>query len=141
MRWHPLRLSLDCAFGVCRLPFAFFLFFFFFTRLWDCSYCSCTIQWTVAANFDFFIFFQPISAHRVLFIDLQISFFNKFFIKNWSHSSIYTFKNYFFTLFFSFQLYPNGPKWYCTNQILVTMWNGINKVVSTTKNHLVQYQS
>ena len=31
--------------------------------------------------------------------DLQIYFFNKIFIKNGSHNIIYTFKNYFATLF------------------------------------------
>ena len=100
-------MGLDCAFGICVFPFSFF--FFFCTRLWDCSYCSCTVQWTVSAKFDFFIFFQPISAHRALFMDPQISFFNNFFIKNRSHGTIYTFKNYFAIVFFSFQLYPNGP--------------------------------
>ena len=37
-------------------------------------------------------------------MDLQITFFNNFFIKNGSHDTIYTFKNYFATVFsvFSF---------------------------------------
>ena len=46
----------------------------------------------------------------------QITLFSNFFIKNGSHSTIYTFKNYFATVFsvsvFSFsknKLYPNGP--------------------------------
>ena len=44
----------------------------------------------------------------------QTLLFNNFFIKNGSHSTIHTFKNYFTTVFlvFSFQqnkLYPNGP--------------------------------
>ena len=36
--------------------------------------------------------------------DPQISLFNNFFIKNWSHGTIHTFKNYFVTVFsvFSF---------------------------------------
>ena len=68
-----------------------------------CGYCSCTVQLTVAAKFDFSIFFQPISAHRALFMDPQISLFNNFFIKNGSHGTIYTFKIYFATVFFSFQ--------------------------------------
>ena len=58
--------------------------------------------WTVTAKFDFSYFFQPISAHRALFMDPQISLFNNFFIKNWSHGTIHTFKNYFTTVFFSF---------------------------------------
>ena len=36
---------------------------------------------------------------RALFTDLQTSLFNNFFIKNWSHSTIHTFKNYFVTVF------------------------------------------
>ena len=35
---------------------------------------------------------------RVLFTDPQISFFINFFIKNGSHCTIYTFKNYFATV-------------------------------------------
>ena len=41
--------------------------------------------------------------------DSQTSLFSNFFIKNGSYDTIYTFKNYFTTMFFSFQLYPNGP--------------------------------
>ena len=51
-----------------------------------------------------------------LFMDPQISFFINFFIKNGSHSTIYTFKNYFATVIsaisFQFQQnksYPNRP--------------------------------
>ena len=36
---------------------------------------------------------------RALFTDLQISFFINFFIKNGFHGTIYTFKNYFATVF------------------------------------------
>ena len=53
---------------------------------------------------------------RALFTDPQISFFSNFFIKNGSHDTIHTFKNYFATVFlvsvFSFsknKLNPNGP--------------------------------
>ena len=96
-----LRVGLDCAFGVWRLCFSFFFFFFLhaFVRLrllfMYCSMNSSRKVWL-------FYFFQPISAYRVLFMDLQISFFNNFFIKNGSHGTIYTFKNYFATVFFSF---------------------------------------
>ena len=45
-------------------------FLFFFSRVFEtCGYCSYTVQWTVIAKFDFSNFFQPISAHRVLFTD------------------------------------------------------------------------
>ena len=53
---------------------------------------------------------------RALFTDPQISFFINFFIKNGSHGTIYTFKNYFATVIsaisFQFQQnksYPNSP--------------------------------
>ena len=53
---------------------------------------------------------------RALFMDPQISFFINFFIKNGSHGTIYTFKNYFATVIsaisFQFQqnkFYPNRP--------------------------------
>ena len=41
--------------------------------------------------------------------DSQTSLFSNLFIKNGSYDIIYTFKNYFTIMFFSFQLYPNGP--------------------------------
>ena len=51
----------------------------------------------------------------ILFTVPQITLFNNFFIKNGSHNTIYTFKNYFATMFsvsiFSFsknKLNPNG---------------------------------
>ena len=50
--------------------------------------------------------FNPFSStcgSRALFTDLQILLFSNFFIKNRSHGIIYTFKNYFVTVFFSFQ--------------------------------------
>ena len=56
-----------------------------------------------AAKFDFSPSSQPIRTHRALFTDPQISLFSNFFIKNGSHGTIYTFKNYFATMFFSFQ--------------------------------------
>ena len=60
--------------------------------------------------------FLPQTVHYVLFIDPQIPLFSNFFIKNGSHSTIYTFKNYFATVIsaisFHFQQnksYPNRP--------------------------------
>ena len=56
------------------------------------------------------------TVHHVLFMDPQISLFSNFFIKNGSHGTIYTFKNYFATVIsaisFQFQQnksYPNRP--------------------------------
>ena len=53
---------------------------------------------------------------RALFTDPQITLFSNFFIKNGSHGTIHTFKNYFATVFlvFNFQFqqkkfYPNRP--------------------------------
>ena len=90
-------------------------FFFFFPRVCETyGYCS----WTVAANFDFSCSFQPISAHCALFTDPQILLFSNFFIKNGSHGTIHTFKNYFATVFFSFQLYLNRHLVFYATQVL-----------------------
>ena len=82
---------------VSRLHFSFFFFF-----LWACvsgvkRYCS-SLLWTVAATFD------PEQCICALFMDPQTSLFSNFFIKNGSHGTIHTFKNYFATMFsvFSF---------------------------------------
>ena len=92
--WIGLKTQCVC---VCIFPF-------FFSRIFEtCGYCLCTVQWIVATKFDFSHFFQPISAHRVMFTDPQISLLNNFFIKNGSHGTIHTFKNYFATVFFNFQ--------------------------------------
>ena len=81
-----------------------FLFFFFF--------CS-------AAIVDFVNGEQCI---RTLFTVLQIILFNNFFIKNRSHSTIYTFKNYFTIMFlvlvFSFNKNKFNPN---TSGIYVCM--------------------
>ena len=91
----------------------FVLFFFFFSRvLAKRDYCSCTVQWTVTANVDFSV----ANSDHVLFMNPQIPLFSNFFIKNGSHGTIYTFKNYFATVIsaisFQFQQnksYPNRP--------------------------------
>ena len=94
-----LRVGLDCAFGVCVFPF-FFSFFFLhaFVRLRLLfMYCSMNSSHKVWL----FYFFQPISAYRALFMDPQISLFSNFFIKNGSHGTIHTLKNYFACFQFS----------------------------------------
>ena len=99
---NVVRLHLDSA----EKPnvFASGIFHFFFgTRLRDKPHYYGYWSWTVAAMFDFFHPFQHISGSRVLFRDPQTSLFNNFFIKNRSHGTIHTFKNYFATVFFSFQ--------------------------------------
>ena len=64
-----------------------------------------------SACFDF-SFVNGVSVH----CSRSHKFHNNFFIKNWSHNTIHTFKNYFVTVFsvFSFQFqqnksYPNRP--------------------------------
>ena len=53
-----LRLRLETTFAIA-------FFFFFFSRVCEtCGYCSCTVQWTVAAKFNFSIFFSQ-SVHIV----------------------------------------------------------------------------
>ena len=87
-----------------RLRLRFSVFFFFcFTHLWDLRLLFMHCAWTVTAKFDFSYLFQPINAHRALFMNPQISLFSNFFIKNESHGTIHTFKNYFATVFFNFQ--------------------------------------
>ena len=89
-----------------RLRFSVLFFFFFSCVLGQILLLRLLFMhysWTVAAKFDLSNNFQPINAHRALFTDPQISLFNNFFIKNRSHGTIHTFKNYFATMFFSFQ--------------------------------------
>ena len=63
-----LRVRLYSAESSLRLRFVCFFFFFFFSRVLErfgcCGYCLCTVQWTVAANFDFSNFFDQ-SQHIV----------------------------------------------------------------------------
>ena len=74
-----LRCDLDSTFPASRFAFFFFL----------------------AVNVDFSM--NSVSVHCLR--DPQTSFFNNFFIKNKSHGTIHTFKNYFATVFsvFNFQ--------------------------------------
>ena len=82
----------------CVFLFFFFFFFFFFFSAAIVDFVNCE-QWICA-----------------LFTVPQITLFYNFFINNGSHSTIYTFKNYFATVFsvsvFSFsknKLNPNTP--------------------------------
>ena len=58
--------------------------------------------WIHVIAFLFFLVtvvdFFPMNSVR----DPQTSLFNNFFIKNWSHGTIHTFKNYFTTVFLVF---------------------------------------
>ena len=82
---RSLRLCLVCAFYVHVLAQNAFQPFFLLS----------------AVKADFFNREQCICA---LFTNPQISLFINFFIKNGSHDTIHTFKNYFATVFFSFQV-------------------------------------
>ena len=107
---QPSKIIIVCVWihwSCCVSRLRFSIAFFFFVTLK--RYCS-SLLWTVAVTFDRE---QCICA---LFMDPQITLFSNFFIKNGSHGTIYTFKNYFATVFsvFSFQFqqnkfYPNRP--------------------------------
>ena len=93
---------------MCSSDLHLVLFFFLvFTRFEEYGYCllnSSRKCWLF--NHEQFIYAR--------FMDSQIPLFNNFFIKNWSYGTIHTFKNYFATVFFSFQFqqnkfYPNKP--------------------------------
>ena len=92
-------------FSCCVFPF-----FFFFTRFLP---LAATVHMNSSRNIWPVFLEQYI---RSLFMDPQILFFINFFIKNESHGTIYTFKNYFTTVIsvinFQFQQnksYPNRP--------------------------------
>ena len=76
-------------------------FFFFFTRFGVTRllfmYCS------LNSNRKCWLF-RSKPCINVLFMDPQIPLFSNFFIKNGSHGTIHTFKNYFATVFSVFSL-------------------------------------
>ena len=98
---------------------------FFFLR--DKPYCYGYCSWTVATIFDFPTFsayqWVPCTVHGTHKPHISTIFF----IKNRSHGTIHTFKNYFAIMFFSFQLYPNRP-W--------TVW--IQLIFAETENIVVK---
>ena len=110
-KWGRLVINVSVRLLVCvwihwsccvsRLRFSFFLFFFFFFLMLK-RYCS-SLLWTVAVTFD------REQCIYALFMDPQITLFSNFFIKNGSHGTVYTFKNYFATVFsvFNFQFQQN----------------------------------
>ena len=101
---YILCACLDSAFAASAFNLHvsfFFSFFFVFTRygvMWllfmHCSLNSSCKCWL----------FHSEQCIRALFMEPQISLFSNFFIKNGSHGTIHTFKNYFVTVFsvFSF---------------------------------------
>ena len=87
-----------------------FLFFFYQKRI-SCGTQTC--QWctrpTTTLNVQILGWNGTVNGSRALFTGLTNIFFTKTFIKNGSHSTIHTFKNYFATVFlvFSNKRYPN----------------------------------
>ena len=93
-------------FCVCVFVSLFLSFFLFFSLplflTFQPVYCtlfinSCTVHKKISRE-------MHTNGSHLLFTDPQTSFFNNFFIKNGSHDTIHTFKNYFVTVFsvFSF---------------------------------------
>ena len=88
----------------------------------------------VFLSFFFSFFFQPAIVDfvnceqciRALFMVPQITLFSNFFIKNGSHSTIYTFKNYFATVFsvsiFSFSKNKFNPNTLLEMILFVFCW-------------------
>ena len=100
--------GLDTAFTALGFPF----FWHVFKEIVRLLFMHCS--WIVATLFDFSTIFSPLVGPVNSARDLQISFLATFFIKNGSHGTIHTFKNYFAIVFliFSFQFkqnkfYPN----------------------------------
>ena len=99
-----------CVFVLKFSVFHFFFFFFGFHVFQE-------VMWLLFINNSHIGWlFHDEQYTRTLFMDPQIPLFSNFFIKNESHDTIHTFKNYFATVFlvFSFQFqqnkfYPNGP--------------------------------
>ena len=108
------RMRLDSRFlRFLRFQFAAFSFFFFFTRFLPLA-ATVHVRYMNSSRNIWPVFREQYI--RVLFTDPQILFFINFFIKNGSHGTIYTFKNYFATVIsaisFQFQqnkFYPNRP--------------------------------
>ena len=102
------------------LRFAFLIFFFFFSRILEKrGYCS------LNSNRKCWLFYRK-QCISVLFMDPQILLFSNFFIKNRSHGTIYTFKNYFATVFlvFSFQFQQN--KFYPNRPLMKKSWTNLS---------------
>ena len=84
------------------------------SQLFYKSWRSDRLDWADLRVYEFFFFLKHIFVFGSYARNLQTSFFTKTFIKNGSHSTIHTFKNYFVIMFsiFSFQQdkrYPNTP--------------------------------
>ena len=99
-----LRLHLDTAEKPNMSASGIFLYSFFLACVWE---TNLTVTATIHALFmnssrNVWLF-PPFSTHHYYSWNPQTSFFSNFFIKNGSHGTIHIFKNYFTTVFFSFQ--------------------------------------
>ena len=93
-------------FEFSRFLLFLFFFFFFFTRSWfhvghrpasgSCSLCTGP---TSTLNVYTLVWNGTVSGSRALFMGPTNIFFTKTLIKNWSHSTVHTFKYYFATMF------------------------------------------
>ena len=82
----------------------FTIFFFFWHAFQEFHVLLRLLFINNSCNFWLFSYEQCIHA---LFTDSQTSLFNHFFIKNGSHGTIHTFKNYFATMFSVFNFRSN----------------------------------
>ena len=92
----PFGLGWSCV-RICEFTFcSFFLFFFFhaFQRVMQLLFMHCSLN----SSRKCWLFHGEQCIHA-LFTDPQISLFSNFFIKNGSHNTIHTFKNYFAIVF------------------------------------------
>ena len=114
----------------------FFCFLFFFCQLQQGT--AVIVQWTVAALFLLFRLFI-ISVGPVYYSwNPQISLFSNFFIKNEFYDIIYTFKNYFATVFsdsiFSFnnnKFNPNGSSMFVRQKLFLPTYFIIQLIFAT----------
>ena len=99
----PVWIQLNPASGFSSSAFFFFFFFSFFsffgTRNWRQRLLFIYYAWTVAENFDFSAIFSTLMGPVYCSRDPQTSLSSNIFIKNGSHNTIHTFKNYFATVF------------------------------------------
>ena len=86
--WIPLKLRFR----------SFFLFLFFLFSCISGVMLLLFMHCSLNSSCKCWLFFGEQCIHA-LFTDPQISFFSNFFIKNGSHGTIHTFKNYFATVF------------------------------------------
>ena len=122
--------STSAALHFCFCVFSSF-FFFLFTRFPPSQAATVYVLYMNSSRNISPVFREQ--CIRALFMNPQILFFINFFIKNGSHDTIHTFKNYFATVFsvFSFQFQQN--KFYPNTHFVVILYY----CVSSTKNNKV----